>query len=185
MDKQRQADIERPFERHQTLRVCAAPGCAEEAPHRAPLSPHRPGEFQWFCLEHVREFNDAWNACQGLNEAEIESLRRADSVWQRPSWPFSGAWSRAAGTGPGIHDPFGFFADARQEKPRQTPQSDEEKALALLGLGCEATLECVKTRYKELVKKLHPDANGRDSEAEDRLKAVNQAYATLKSSFTR
>ena len=35
-------------------------------------------------------------------------------------------------------------------------------------------------RYIELVKRLHPDANGGDKTAEDRLKLVNQAYTTLK-----
>jgi curved DNA-binding protein CbpA len=45
------------------------------------------------------------------------------------------------------------------------------------------TLEGLKTRYKELVKRHHPDANGGDKEAEERLKLVNQAYATLKQSL--
>jgi curved DNA-binding protein CbpA len=38
----------------------------------------------------------------------------------------------------------------------------------------------LKSRYKELVKRLHPDANGGDTVAEDKLKEINQAYATIK-----
>jgi curved DNA-binding protein CbpA len=38
----------------------------------------------------------------------------------------------------------------------------------------------LKSRYKEFVKKLHPDVNGGDPAAEDRLKEINQAYAALK-----
>ena len=41
------------------------------------------------------------------------------------------------------------------------------------------TPEAIKRRYKELVKKHHPDANGGDKQAEERFKAINQAYATL------
>jgi curved DNA-binding protein CbpA len=56
-------------------------------------------------------------------------------------------------------------------------------ALALLDLKEPVTFEDVKTRYITLVKQLHPDANGGDVEAEERLKLVNQAYAALKISF--
>ena len=42
------------------------------------------------------------------------------------------------------------------------------------------TLEQLKRRYKELVKKHHPDANGGDRDAEERLKSINDAYTTLR-----
>jgi curved DNA-binding protein CbpA len=38
----------------------------------------------------------------------------------------------------------------------------------------------IKARYKELVKRFHPDANGGDKGAEEQLKLINQAYSTLK-----
>ena len=41
------------------------------------------------------------------------------------------------------------------------------------------TAELVKLRYKELVKQLHPDVNGGNKRAEERLKLVNDAYRTL------
>ncbi|HVO13870.1 MAG TPA: DnaJ domain-containing protein [Alphaproteobacteria bacterium] len=44
------------------------------------------------------------------------------------------------------------------------------------------TWDEVKARYKGLAKQLHPDANGGDKLAEERLKLVNQAYGTLKHS---
>ena len=42
------------------------------------------------------------------------------------------------------------------------------------------TLDEVKTRYKELAKRHHPDANGGDRAAEERLKTINLAYAALR-----
>ena len=45
------------------------------------------------------------------------------------------------------------------------------------------TLGGLKTRYKELVKLNHPDTHGGDKAAEERLKIVNLAYATLKASY--
>ena len=38
----------------------------------------------------------------------------------------------------------------------------------------------VKTRYKQLAKQHHPDANNGDRDAEERLKTINQAYAALR-----
>ncbi len=54
-------------------------------------------------------------------------------------------------------------------------------ALRVMGFDAPVNLTELKSRYKELVKKLHPDANGGDKAAEDKLKDINQAYATLKS----
>jgi DnaJ-class molecular chaperone len=54
--------------------------------------------------------------------------------------------------------------------------------LDVLGLGETATLQEVKSRYKELVKRFHPDANGGDRGAEERLKQVIKAYAVLRAS---
>ena len=46
------------------------------------------------------------------------------------------------------------------------------------------TMEELKTRYKELAKLNHPDRNGGDKEAEERLKLINEAYTTLKRFLT-
>ena len=42
-------------------RCCAWAGCDQEAPYRAPKGRDRLREFQWFCLEHIREFNRGWD----------------------------------------------------------------------------------------------------------------------------
>jgi curved DNA-binding protein CbpA len=45
-------------------------------------------------------------------------------------------------------------------------------------------MEVVKTRYKELAKRHHPDANGGSRDAEERLKTINLAYAALRGRLT-
>ena len=57
----------------------------------------------------------------------------------------------------------------------------QDKALDLFDLQSPLTLAQLKTRYKELVKRYHPDANGGDKESEEHLKQVNEAYGVLKS----
>jgi DnaJ-class molecular chaperone len=57
----------------------------------------------------------------------------------------------------------------------------ERKALDALGLDAGASVEDVKTRFKALVKRHHPDANGGDRSSEDKLREIIQAYKYLKS----
>jgi len=52
--------------------------------------------------------------------------------------------------------------------------------LALLQVEPPITKDRIKARYKALVKRHHPDANGGDKAAEERLKEINLAYSTLK-----
>ncbi len=56
--------------------------------------------------------------------------------------------------------------------------------MAIFNLSHPITLADVKTRYKELVKRHHPDANGGDKQAEERIKLINQAYTTLRAFVT-
>ena len=57
----------------------------------------------------------------------------------------------------------------------------ERKALDTLGLEIRRPPQQVKARFKELVKRHHPDANGGDRSTEDRLVEVIQSYNYLKS----
>ena len=58
----------------------------------------------------------------------------------------------------------------------------ERTALDVLELSWPLTLADVKSRYKELVKLHHPDANGGARDAEEKLKEINAAYSTLRAS---
>jgi DnaJ domain len=167
----------RPFSR-----ACEHPGCEAAGEFRAPRS-RTLTDYYWFCLEHVRSYNASWNYYAGMNETEIEAEVRKDIVGQRPSWRFGSrvAWRFR----PGVRD-FGLFdedSDAGPPKQQARPHTPQEKALAAFDLSLPLTLLALKSRYKELVKRHHPDANGGDKEAEERLKIITQAYATLKASY--
>jgi hypothetical protein len=80
-----------------------------------------------------------------------------------------------------VHDPFGMFGGHAEAQPRERKARPlEAKALETLGLDPKATGADIKSRYKELVKRHHPDANGGDRGSEDRFRDVLQAYRVLK-----
>ncbi|MFP3701988.1 DnaJ domain-containing protein, partial [Burkholderia sp. SIMBA_013] len=62
-------------------------------------------------------------------------------------------------------------------------RSAEEDALVVLDLAPPVDFPRIKARYRELVKIHHPDANGGDKAAEEKLKEINQAYNTLKACY--
>jgi DnaJ-class molecular chaperone len=56
----------------------------------------------------------------------------------------------------------------------------EKDALEVLELSWPVSQTNLKARYKELVKRHHPDANGGNRTAEEKFKEINAAYSTLR-----
>jgi hypothetical protein len=177
------AAIFEPFRRSGgAARCCQYPGCEEDGIYRAPMSPALLDDYYWFCLTHVRDYNKAWNYYAGMSENEVEYHRRQDTVWRRPTWPVGGqALRHQRRIEEQLRRDFaGVFEEGTGTNHATRPLSEQDKALSILDLEPEADITEIKARYKKLVKRLHPDANGGDRAAEEHLKAVNQAYATLK-----
>ncbi len=170
-----------------TARKCEQAGCEAEGNHRVPRSKDRLNEHLWLCLEHARAHNENWNYFQGMSDAEIEAFRVGAVTGHRPTWPLGRRSARMRdGDAPSLHDRHGMFADVA-ERPRAAPRErfltkPQRVALDVLNLEASATLQEIKARYKELVKRFHPDANGGDRGAEERLKRVIQAYGVLRAS---
>lgn len=184
------------FSPARVARVCDHPDCAAEGGFRAPKSPSDLDAHYWFCLDHVRAYNAAWNYFEGMSQGEIERFQKSATTWHRPTWPFTGV-SRGDGARrfaprrdffAGFRDDIGVLwgdgADGASDDDgaRKRAMPEERRALAELNLDSDADLQQIKDRYKELVKKFHPDANGGSRRAEERLKAVNRAYGYLLSS---
>jgi hypothetical protein len=163
-------------------RGCDHPGCVEQGEFRAPRSRSDLREYYWFCLDHVRAYNATWDYFRGMGTDQIEAERRADIVGHRPSWPLGERGPKFHRLG---HDDIRealrqFFENDGGPPPRKRPPTPEEEALAVLGLAAAANMVEIKKRYKALAKLHHPDANGGDTAAEERLKSINQAYTFLK-----
>ena len=167
------------------MRGCDHPDCAATGEFRAPRGREHLDEYLWFCLDHVRAYNAAWDYYRGMSEDQIERERRFDTVGRRPTWPMGPRGRLHAGR----VDPEALRAAFRrlfgdeefpEEIVRARPPTPEEEALKVLELSPGASAAEVKAQYKALVKLHHPDANGGDKAAEERLKSINQAYSFLK-----
>ena len=165
--------------------TCDAPGCTKPGEYRAPRSRTALNEYLWLCLDHVREYNAAWDYYKGMSPGQIEAAVRSDTGWGRPTWPL-GQIGSAPRMEEAIRDPLGMLGDRqrRAEPPREASPPSLREPLRTLGLEWPVSLDQLKGRYKELAKRHHPDRNGGDAAAEERLKSVNLAYAAVRRYLT-
>lgn len=178
--------------------MCEAPGCKNRGAHRAPKGRGKEREYWHFCLNHVREYNQGYNFFQGMAPDAVASYQKDSLTGHRPTWKMGANGGKKTKTADlemdAALDPFKMF-DEMNGRNRWRPRTEEsakpkaetrkvfnaeKKALIVMGLGPDATLETVKAKYKLLVKQHHPDANGGDRSTEDRLIEIIKAYNYLK-----
>ena len=174
-------------------RNCEATSCSKPGDYRAPkkdgTSDHQqPETWHWFCLNHVKTYNQSWNYFSEMTEAEVIDTWRKDMTWERPSWPLGGwhgkQWKtyQSRPSDQGFADPFGLFDQAiNQPSPLKSPlTADEQQATKTLDLNFPFTFKQLQTTYRNKVKKFHPDVNQGCLKAEETFKKINHAYSLLK-----
>lgn len=180
------------------VQMCEMPGCDKPGPHKSPKSRENLREHRWLCMGHARWVNENWNFFEGMSEAEVSKFQRDALTGHRPTWKLkdrhSTPWqmraekARFAGR---TQDTYAVFEDGAAARVSSDAKAGTRQrilgklqtdALTALGLTAEASLNDVKRRYKELVKRYHPDVNGGDRSAEERLAQVIRAYGVLKKS---
>ena len=177
-----------PLPTTEKVRSCARAGCESEGAFRVPKSREKLNDYVWFCLIHAREHNESWDYFRGMTEMEIESFRNEAVTGHRPTWPLGKRAARLHNPYGSFHfdDAFGTFSSEDAQRPPRKPERQvtrlQMQAFDVLSLEPSATLNEIKARYKELVKRFHPDANGGDRGAEERLKQVIKAYGVLRAS---
>lgn len=174
---------------------CEHAACKRAGTFRAPKGRGREGQFFLFCAEHVKAYNATYNYFAGMDDAALAAYQKEAVVGHRPTWR-TGVNAKAqrmaqrgvkrdSGADAEIQDGFGLFgartsASRAQKKEASRLGILSQQAFATLGLEETADKAAIKARYKELVKRFHPDANGGDRSREERLAEILKAYGHLK-----
>ena len=166
--------------------ACSHPGCIAKGEFKAPKGRDREGEFFVFCKEHIREYNATYDYFKGMDDDALAKFRAAEVIGHRPTWKMAANGAKPA------HVDETVYAEARtmrRKGARRTGDAAQAprynalalKALHVLDLDANATNTTIKSRYKDMVKRHHPDANGGDRSSEGKLREIIKAYNFLRS----
>lgn len=173
---------------------CAQADCPELGEFRAPnpygrgATPNGPGDYQWLCLDHVREFNARYNFFSGMSREEIDDMQSPAAGWASETRAFSQSGVDSPPKWADFHDPLeAISARFKAGMPKTSANghifsADEISAFKALVLDTSADKKQVRASYLELVRKYHPDRNGGDRSFEKKLQKVIDAYQLLQSS---
>lgn len=169
-------------------RGCDWSGCNQSGTHPAPKGRNNEGQFHYFCTTHARQYNKNYNYFDGMAAADVKQFQEDVITGHRPTWKLGDRGASAAGRGAerDLEDGMGAAmgsaegATPNPKKKRRSVGNAARKAFDALGLESSATNDQIKAKFKSLVKRHHPDANGGSGEAKDRLIEIIQAHAYLR-----
>ena len=154
--------------------LCNYPKCKLIGEYRAPKSYDNLNETQWFCLEHIKEFNKKWNYHKKMGAYEIETDIRFDTIWRRPTNTFGSGIKYYKFSING--EDMGSFENPKKSIP---PSNKLLWSLSKLNLDINTDLNLIKKRYKKLVKEHHPDVKGNSKKNIDKFREIVEAYNYL------
>lgn len=169
---------------------CAFPGCQAPGEFRVPGARRSgfdgPGSYRLMCLDHVRQFNAAYNYFDGMSADEIHAAQRPTAGWESQIRAFAHAGADAPPRWSDFKDPMDalgarFRAARQQAEDRAGGISPELRAAyRLLGLAPGADRAAIRRAYSAKVRAYHPDRNGGDRSFEHQLQAVVDAYQLVR-----
>tara|TARA_Y100000589_G_C26905415_1_gene528044 strand:+ start:21 stop:437 length:417 start_codon:yes stop_codon:yes gene_type:complete len=132
----------------------------------------------------VKEYNKRWNFFAGKTQSQIYDYQKNDFFIGRPTRPFS------RGVNSKIKFEFDYSFDnenlnfkKRNDKSNvyKGKRFSEEikKCLKIFDLKDDFSEKDLKKRYKELVKKYHPDLNKNYLKKDKNIKEINKSYSRL------
>ena len=117
-----------------------------------------------------------------MSDQEIEYFIKSDITWHKTTKNFGSTdnffnilWNNALDDKLNIFKTTGF----KDFKKANISQTDRD-ALEVMELNDEVKWEKIHAKFKELVKKYHPDKNQGNKLLEDKLKKITLAYSQLK-----
>jgi DnaJ-domain-containing protein 1 len=167
------------------LHCCDYPGCRNSGEHKAPKG-RELKDYYIFCKTHAEDYNRAWDFFEGMSAEQVEDHIIRSMHGDRPTWRYD-TMARMDAVYRKAHNFYNFRDDNAETHDPGTIQTGnlppEMEAMKILGLEPPVDLKVIKTQYKKLAMRYHPDRNKDDPGAEEVLKRINYAYTVLKAAY--
>jgi len=144
--------------------------------------------FLWFCEEHVKIYNQKWDFFDGMTQAEIENFMYDDLTFHKKTQKFGNQdtffqklWNNA------IEDELLFINKFKNSSSYLGNKYNHTQVMALkkMELNTDVNWSDIRTQFKKLVKKYHPDINAGNKKFEEKLKEITLAYTFLNNSINK
>ncbi|MEG8099194.1 J domain-containing protein [Candidatus Liberibacter brunswickensis] len=159
--------------------ICQWDNCQCIGEYRAPVGSGAEEQFFLFCLDHVKKYNKGYNYFLDLSNDEVSRYQKEASTGERFTWTTHLYATRYPEDTSFFNDQkgsYGHFSD----RPENCLNSLQYNAFEVLGLSYDSSCEEIRKRYKDLVKRHHPDVNGGDCGSKEHFQDAVQAYKVLK-----
>lgn len=158
---------------------CEVPGCTSSGGYKAPKSKKQLYEYQWYCLDHIRQYNEQWDFFKDMGQEEIETFMKDAVTGHRPTWGREKHFGKQQEKlQQAIND---FLGTNLRKGPRYATSVPPKirKALVLFDMEYPFTVKGLKSKYRTLVKQYHPDLNRGNKLTEEKFKSIATAYHLL------
>ena len=162
--------------------ICDWDNCNNTGIYKAPIEKDNSRKYRLLCLKHIKIFNKNWNYFENMNDQQIEFFIKSDLTWHKATKKFGSSenffnilWNNA------LEDKLNIFESSNFIDFKKTKISKTDKdALNVMELNSDVKWEQIQSKFKQLVKKYHPDKNQGNKKFEDKLKKITLAYSQLK-----
>jgi hypothetical protein len=157
--------------------MCEVEGCQQEGQYKAPRSREQLDEYRWLCIDHIREHNKQWDYFADMKPEEIEAFMHDAVTGHRPTWTRE---ERMRFRPDKLHDAlYEFMHDRKRPAPQPAIPAKVRRSLALLEMEFPYTQDQLKSCYRKLAKRYHPDTNQGNKAVEETFKNITAAYKYL------
>lgn len=163
----------------ENAQLCESDGCSQKGIYKAPKAKNQLHEYHWLCLDHIREHNKKWDYFSNMDGEEIEAFMHDAVTGHRPTWNRETQMRNPMDM---LQDAFYEFISPDAKKVRKAAphlSAKQRKALGTMDMEYPITIVELKTQYRALVKKHHPDVNKGDKRSEEHFKKITESYNLL------
>lgn len=161
---------------------CFNKNCSEEGMFPAPIAKQYidvdfPQPKIYFCLDHIRIFNNNWDFFENMSEQEIYDFQLDALTGNRKNKNNHSNLNNFDELNKKLDDFIHINGRTQKRNVDYDIPHEIKESMDILGVCFPLKQDVIKKKYRVLVKKYHPDKLGKNND--NRIKMINHAYGNI------